>query len=110
MKSKLILFIIFISCTAYSQQVSKVKIDKGNSNDVTVSQNELDSSQKLDVDLYNSNNNKIEVNQIKSVDEDKKESSTFWDYINKTNSIITLISSVFLFFVWIGVKKLFIKK
>ncbi|HVS93128.1 MAG TPA: hypothetical protein VHE59_13890 [Mucilaginibacter sp.] len=79
----------------YSLQDSKIKVDSGNKNDVTVVQNGADSSQKSDVSLIKTSENKIRIKQDskKGVAEPIQEKGIM-HYLNNAYVIFGLIASL----------------
>ena len=95
MKKILLFLLLYVSNITYAQQESKIKIDSGNGNQVTVMQQGKDSAQKSDVDIEHGNNNKLNVNQAKDGPVKKEDGPQgFMAFVSKTNVVVALLISI----------------
>jgi hypothetical protein len=101
-----LLSLFILCCSRDYAQYSRIKIDSGNKNDVSVTQKAADSSQRSIVDLSRSDGNKIKVNQtiLDSTPAKKQNESKFEKIITNSSNIVTLLISIgTLVTVWLGI-------
>lgn len=105
----LVLNLILISFTTFSQQESKIKLDSSNKNSIKVIQNGKEYSKKSEILGIKVDSNKIEVQQS---DNNQKSSPSQNSWIESTDSVFkTLISiATFIGLFWGGIKFLKSKK
>jgi hypothetical protein len=100
-------FFLFMSIyfTVYPQ-VSSVKIDSGNKNDISVTQTGSDSSQRSDIAVIKSDSNKVRVSQTPRTDSTKKkeEETGFTGWVTHANNFFVLLISIatFIGLLWKG--------
>jgi molybdenum cofactor biosynthesis enzyme MoaA len=95
MNKKFLYLVLIVSNCTYAQQESKIKVDSGNKNEVTVIQQGKDSIQKSGIDIYHADSNKVKVNQtILDSTKNKEEAKGLMHYANNTNIILGIIASL----------------
>lgn len=116
MRNKLLLLLGLIPGLAYSQQDSRITIDSGNKNNVSVKQQGKDSLQKSNIGITKSDSNTVELIQTQqdSTKNEKKEPS-YMHSVSNTKEIIGLILAIIALVtaLWKGVpyiKKIMSKK
>lgn len=90
-----LLLLLFIFSISYSQQDSRVRIDSGNRNEITVIQQGNNASKRSDITLKHSDSNKVNINQtIQKTTSPKSKLTTFWNSISNINNVLGIIVSI----------------
>jgi hypothetical protein len=96
MKSKILCSFIFLTGLSCSGQNSDVTIRSGKGNDISVMQTGSDTSAKSNIDLAESDSNKIDINQSKqNTAQNKQEPQDgFWSTLTNMQKIVALIAGI----------------
>jgi hypothetical protein len=93
MKKVLIFFSFILSHIVNAQQESKIRIDSGKRNTITVNQQNNDSLQNSDISLSNADSNKLQVEQNGSQSK-KNINKGLLFYLNNFKVIISIILGI----------------
>ena len=94
MKIKLLFLYTLFCLNAYSQQHSKIAIDSGNKNLITVTQSGSNAVPESEIAINKGDSNQLQVNQTTLVKGEKKTKNWFLDIVTNTNKLFVLLISI----------------
>jgi hypothetical protein len=93
MKTKLLSLFTIICLNAYSQQHSKITIDSGNKNLITVTQSGNNAVPESDIAINKGDSNQLQVNQT-TLGKTEKTKNWLINIVTNTNKLFVLLISI----------------